>query len=169
MKELIFITGGQRSGKSSFGKKLAEEKSAGPVFLATARVWDDDFNERISHHRQDRGTNWRTIEEEIKIASPEITGETVLLDCITLWLTNLYHDNSYDPGAALKQAREEWDRLFLKECTLIVISNELGMGVHAPDEPSRKFVDIHGRMNQYIAEKADQVYLMISGIPHKIK
>jgi adenosylcobinamide kinase/adenosylcobinamide-phosphate guanylyltransferase len=169
MKELIFITGGQRSGKSSFGQKLAEELSDQPLYLATARAWDEDFRARIDRHRSDRGDHWSTLEEEVKLGSLEITGKTVLLDCITLWLTNLYHDNQFEAEATLQKAKREWDELSAKEATLIVISNELGMGVHAENEPSRKFVDLQGWMNQHIAHRADQVYFMVSGIPQKIK
>ena len=169
MSELILITGGQRSGKSSFGQNLAEKKSRYPVFLATARSWDDDFKARIARHQEDRGSNWKTIEEEKDLGKLDLTGETVLLDCITLWLTNIFHDNAYDPELTLQEAKKEWGKLVAKDCTLIVISNEIGMGVHAETESSRKFADIQGWMNQQIASEADEVYLMVSGIPVKIK
>jgi len=169
MSELIFITGGQRSGKSSFGQKLAENKSKHPVFLATARTWDDDFKARIVRHQEDRASNWTTIEEETNISRLELTGRTVLLDCITLWLTNIFHDNTYDPEQTLQVAREELRKLLVKDCTLIVISNEIGMGVHAESESSRKFADIQGWVNQLIASEADEAYLMVSGLPLKLK
>lgn len=169
MSELIFIIGGQRSGKSSFGQRIAEKKSKHPVFLATARCWDDDFKARIVRHQDDRGPNWRTIEEEKDLGKLDLTGETVLLDCITLWLTNIFHDNAYDPELTLQQAKKEWGQLIVKNCTLIVISNEIGMGVHAENESSRKFADIQGWMNQQIAREADEAYLMVSGIHVKLK
>lgn len=166
---ITFITGGQRSGKSKYAQELAEEHSASPVYLATARVWDADFEQRISRHQNDRGDHWLTIEEEKYLSQHPVEGKTVLLDCITLWLTNLYHDAGYDHERALEEAQKEWDRFIRQDLNLIVISNELGMGVHPADETSRKFADIQGWMNQHIAAQAQKVVLMVSGIPVAIK
>lgn len=169
MINIIFITGGQRSGKSGYGQKLAEERSDHPTYLATARQWDDDFKNRIARHKADRGNNWETIEEQIVIGELDLTGRTVLLDCVTLWLTNIFHDNGYDLEKSLSQAKCEWQKLTEHDFSLIVISNELGMGIHAENEASRKFADLQGWMNQHIASRADKVILMISGIPFQIK
>jgi len=169
MREIILITGGQRSGKSSFGQKLAEEKSSQPIYLATARVWDEDFKQRIAHHRKDRGSNWETIEQDKNLGKLDLNGKTVLLDCVTLWLTNIFHDNEFDLDSSLDGAKKEWDQLTRNDCCLIAISNELGMGVHAEHENARKFTDLQGWMNQYIAAQADKVFFMISGIPLQVK
>ncbi len=169
MKEIIFITGGQRSGKSSHGQKLALKRSNSPVYLATARQWDEDFKKRITRHRSDRGDEWETVEEEKNIGSLNLEGKTVLLDCVTLWLTNLFHDSGYDPERSLDQAKKEWKKLTSGNFTLIVISNEVGMGVIAENEASRNFADLQGWMNQHIAAMASQVIFMVSGIPHVIK
>jgi adenosylcobinamide kinase/adenosylcobinamide-phosphate guanylyltransferase len=169
MSEIVFITGGQRSGKSSYAQKVAEEKSDNPIYLATARVWDDDFKKRIERHQSDRGDKWHTIEEEKNIGKLKLDKKTVLLDCITLWLTNIFHDNEYDIEKSLNEAKKEWDGFIENDFELIVVSNELGMGVHAENESSRKFADLQGWMNQYIASSADKVFLMISGIPMKVK
>lgn len=169
MAEIIFITGGQRSGKSRFAQQLAEQKSANPIYLATARAWDADFKERIKRHQADRGNQWTTIEEEKHISELDLHGKTVLLDCITLWLTNIFHDNEYRIEEALTQAKEEWTRFIQQDFTLIVVSNEIGMGVIPEHESARKFADLQGWMNQYIASLANTVYLMVSGIPIKIK
>lgn len=169
MRETIFITGGQRSGKSSFAQKLAEKKSATPIYLATSRVWDNDFKKRIERHQADRGEQWQTIEEEIHLSKHNLTGKTVLLDCITLWLNNIFFDNKFDVAISLAIAKKEWDNFYKQNMQLIVVSNELGMGVHAENEVSRKFADLQGWVNQHIAATANQVYLMISGIPTKIK
>ena len=91
------------------------------------------------------------------------------LDCITLWLTNIFHDNEYRVEEALAQAKEEWTGFIQQDFTIIVVSNELGMGVIPEHESARKFADLQGWMNQYIASLADTVYLMVSGIPVKIK
>jgi len=167
--EIIVITGGQRSGKSSFAQQLARVFSSEPVYLATARQWDQDFEKRIARHRSDRGDAWRTVEEEKHISRPDLTGQTVVLDCITLWLTNIYSDYGYDAEASLDWATKEWDRFIERDFRLIVVTNEIGMGVHAQSETARHFTDLQGWMNQYIARKAPEVYLMVSGIPVKVK
>ena len=167
--DITFITGGQRSGKSSFAQQLALSKSDTPVYLATARVWDDDFKSRIQRHKSDRGDMWQTMEKEIDIHQVDINQKTVVLDCITLWLTNIFHDNEYDVEKSLKKATTIWDLFISKKAQIIVVSNELGMGIHAENEASRKFTDLQGWMNQYIAQTADEVFLMISGMPLKIK
>ncbi len=169
MAQITFITGGARSGKSNFAQQRAESKATNPVYLATARVWDEDFRKRIERHKNDRGPQWTTIEEEKQLSGCEVNGQTVLLDCITLWLTNYFFDNQFDMDRSLEEAKSEWDRFVQKDMNLIVVSNELGMGVHPIEESARKFADLQGWMNQYIARQANQVFLMISGIPVKIK
>lgn len=169
MSEIIFITGGQRSGKSRYAQGLAENFSAKPIYLATARKWDEDFEKRIARHQSDRGDNWQTIEEEKEISSLNLKNKTVLLDCITLWLTNIFHDNNYDLDKSLAWAKEEWNRFIDQDFQLIVVSNEIGMCLHAPDEASRHFTDLQGWVNQHIAASATSVYLTVSGIPLKIK
>lgn len=169
MAQITFITGGQRSGKSSFAQKLAEEKSDSPVYLATARVWDEDFRKRIERHQQDRGGHWTTLEEEKELSTVDRTDKVVLLDCITLWLTNIYTNNNFEVDKSVEEAKNEWDNFIEADFELIVVSNELGMGVHPENESSRKFADLQGWINQYIAGKADTVMLMVSGIPVQIK
>ncbi|MCY1720117.1 bifunctional adenosylcobinamide kinase/adenosylcobinamide-phosphate guanylyltransferase [Prolixibacteraceae bacterium Z1-6] len=169
MAEIIFITGGQRSGKSSFAQRMAEEKSENPIYLATAHIWDDDFRWRVKRHQSDRGEQWQTIEEEIEISKHDLAGKTVMLDCITLWLTNIFYQNKSDVDASLEIAQKEWDKFTAGDFTVIVVSNELGMGVHPENEMARKFADLQGWMNQYIAKSANRVQLMVSGIPVKIK
>ena len=169
MREIIFITGGQRSGKSRFAQKLAEGYSASPLYLATARRWDDDFEQRIRRHQADRGEQWETIDEEKRLSSLSLTGRTVLLDCITLWLTNIFHDNGYRVDAALEEAKSEWNAFIQQDFRLIVVSNEIGMGLHAADEGSRHFTDLQGWVNQHIAASADKAYMMVSGIPLQLK
>ncbi len=169
MTKLTFITGGARSGKSSFAQKSALNVSENPVYIATARVWDDDFNLRIQKHKQDRGAEWQTIEEPKYLDKLNLNGETLVLDCITLWLTNIFHDNEYDFDKSLIEAKNIWSNFSKKNIKVFAVSNELGMGVHAENEVARKFVDLQGFVNQYIASVSDEVYLMVSGIPVKIK
>lgn len=169
MAELVLITGGQRSGKSSFAQRRALELSGTPVYLATSRIWDADFEQRIQRHKDDRGPQWTNLEEEVNLHNASITNRTVVLDCITLWLTNIFHDNNYEIEPSLKQAKEIWSNLMQKEATILVVTNELGMSMHAETEVGRKFTDLQGWMNQYIASVANEVILMVSGIPVKIK
>lgn len=169
MAKVIFITGGQRSGKSSYAQTKALELSKNPVYLATSRIWDDDFKNRVDRHKNDRSDNWINIEEETEISKLDLQSKVVVLDCITLWLTNYFSDNNYEVNKSLEEAKQEWDKFILTDFTVFVISNEIGMGVHASTEGARKFTDLQGWMNQYIAQKADEVILMISGIPMKVK
>lgn len=169
MSHITFITGGARSGKSRFAQELAEQHSEHPVYLATARVWDDDFRKRIERHQNDRGPHWINIEEEKCLSATPTEGKIVLLDCVTLWLTNIFFDNDFDMEKSLEEAKAEWGRFVTKEMDLIVVSNELGMGVHPVEESARKFADLQGWINQHIAAMADEVYLMVSGIPVNIK
>lgn len=169
MKEIIFVTGGQRSGKSRYAQNLAESLSEKPVYLATARRWDEDFENRIRRHQADRGEQWQTIEKDKEISSLDLSGKTVLLDCITLWLTNIFHDNAYDLNKSVEEAKAEWSKFVDQDFQLIVVSNEIGMCLHAPDEVSRHFTDLQGWINQHIATHADKVVAMISGIPLQLK
>ena len=167
--KIHLITGGQRSGKSEFAERLTLEKSKRPLYLATSKIWDEEYKHRIDEHQSRRGEEWRTIEEEENIASIELEGETVLLDCITLWLTNIFDTVNYDKKKALKFAMEQWDEILKKNVEVIVVGNEIGMGVISMDKGTRSFVDAHGSLNQYIASMADEVTLMVSGIPVKVK
>jgi len=169
MGTITLITGGQRSGKSSFAQKLALRNSDNPIYLATARVWDKDFEARIKRHQSDRGENWQTIEEEKFISKLNLDNRTVLLDCITLWLNNFFYDNKFNVDKAFNEAKSEWDLFIDKKFDLIVVTNEIGMGVHPENETSRKFADIQGWMNQHIASKSENAFFMVSGIPVKIK
>jgi adenosylcobinamide kinase / adenosylcobinamide-phosphate guanylyltransferase len=166
---LIFITGGARSGKSRYAQDLALQWSPSPVYIATARKWDGDFGERIRRHQSERDERWTSIEEEKALGQLELAGKVAVIDCITLWLTNFFIDTGYDVDACLQACKKEIDELARQEATLIIVSNEIGMGVHAETETGRKFTDLQGWMNQYIAARAGKVILMVSGIPFTIK
>lgn len=166
---IYYITGGQRSGKSSYAQQLALQLSEKPVYLATARQWDGDFQNRIARHKADRDNRWESIEEEKQLSRHDFTGRVVVLDCITLWLNNFFIDSKSDVDISLSQAKEEFDKLTQQNATFIVVSNELGMGMHAHSEIGRKFTDLQGWMNQHIAQKADKAILMISGLPMTIQ
>jgi len=169
MHKLIFITGGERSGKSSFAQQMALSLSSNPVYLATAKIWDNDFANRVERHKSERNAQWTTIEEEISISQHNLQGKVVVLDCVTLWLTNIFASQAYDCEKAIAKAQNEWQLFMKQDFTNIVVSNEIGMSLHAQTESGRKFVELQGIMNQTIAGMAQESYLMISGISLKIK
>lgn len=164
-----YISGGERSGKSQFAQDQALALSSQPRYLATSRVWDSDFKGRIQRHRQDRDERWTTIEEEVHLSQRDYHKQVVVLDCITLWLTNIYTDHEHQLEPSLQFAQEELDRLFQQEADWIIISNELGMGLHAPTSLGRKFVELQGWINQMIAKRADKATFMVSGLPLQLK
>ena len=165
MKKIILITGGQRSGKSTKAEELALQLSENPVYLATAHIWDDEFRERVRKHQERRGPEWTNIEEEIYLSKHDLTGRVVVIDCVTLWLTN-WLQASDNP---LEQAKAEFDKFTTPDAIFIFVTNEIGSGGTSTNALQRRFTDLQGWMNQYIAQKADEVILMVSGIPVKIK
>ncbi|MCD8094479.1 MAG: bifunctional adenosylcobinamide kinase/adenosylcobinamide-phosphate guanylyltransferase [Bacteroides sp.] len=169
MKRIILITGGARSGKSTYAEKLALSLSPNPVYLATARIWDEEFRQRVIRHQERRGTEWTNIEEEKALSRHHLEKQVVLIDCVTLWCTNFFFDMNADIDRALTAAKEEFDRFIEQDATFIFVTNEIGMGATSDNELQRKFTDMQGWMNQYIAARADEVILMVSGIPVKIK
>jgi len=166
---LYYVTGGERSGKSSYAQNLALELSQAPYYLATSRIWDGNHRKRIDRHIADRDERWTSIEEEKEIAKVITTGSVVVIDCVTLWLTNFFVDTKNDVSQSLTLAKQEFDKLLQINATIIIISNEIGMGVHATTEIGRKFTELQGWMNQHIAKHADKAILMVSGIPVEIK
>src|SRR5579872_5088072 len=160
-RRLILITGGARSGKSRHAQELALQYSAQPIYVATARAWDDEFKQRIRIHQQDRDERWRSIEEERQLSRLPLDREVAVIDCVTLWITNFFSEFHGDVNACLEACRREIDGLATKDAVLIFISNELGMGLHADTEAGRKFTDLQGWINQHIAGMADEVIFMV--------
>ena len=169
MKKIILITGGQRSGKSTKAEELALQISANPVYLATAHIWDDEFRERVRKHQERRGPEWTNIEEELQLSKHNLAGRVVVIDCVTLWLTNWISTENAEVDAILTAAKQEFDRFTAPDATYIFVTNEIGLGGVSTNQLQRRFTDLQGWMNQYIAQKADEVILMVSGIPVKIK
>lgn len=166
---MYYISGGERSGKSSYAQQLAESLSDSPFYLATSRIWDADFKKRVDRHVSDRDERWTTIEEEKNISTVIPKKATVVVDCVTLWLTNFYVDTKNDLQHSLILAKNEIDKLSELDATIIVISNEIGMGLHADTEIGRKFTELQGWINQYIAKKANKATFMVSGLPLTLK
>ncbi len=169
MRKIILITGGQRSGKSSYAEKLALSLSLNPVYLATSRVWDEEHRKRIERHKANRGNEWTNLEEEKELSKHRFAGRVILIDCITLWATNFFFDLQSDVEQSLNALKNEFDNLINQDAQFIFVTNEIGMGEMSANEIQRKFADLQGWLNQYIASKADKVYLMVSGIPVSIK
>ena len=169
MKKIILITGGQRSGKSSKAEEMALSLSANPVYVATAHIWDDEFRERVKKHQERRGPQWTNIEEEIHLSKHDFSGRVVVIDCVTLWLTNFFFQLESDVNKSLEAAKIEFDAFTQHDATYIFVTNEIGSGGTSENVIQRRFTDLQGWMNQYIASKADEVILMVSGIAVKVK
>ena len=168
MKKVILITGGARSGKSRYAEELALSLSKNPVYVATAYVWDEEFRERVKKHQERRGPEWTNIEEEMLLSRHDLTGRVAVIDCITLWCTN-YFFKMQEVDTALEALKAEFDKFTAKDATYIFVTNEIGMGGVSDNAVQRKFTDLQGWMNQYVASKADEVILMVSGIAVKVK
>ena len=173
-KELILILGGARSGKSAFGERLARS-SERVLFAATAEARDSEMEHRIAAHRGNRPAQWDTVEEPIDLAGvlePAADSyDTVLVDCLTLWVSNLILQD--ESGRAEAEALRQVERLLRAyergRASWVLISNEVGMGVVPPTALGRLFRDALGRVNQLVARRADKVYLMVAGLTMEIK
>lgn len=169
MKRIILVTGGQRSGKSKYAEELALNLNPNPIYVATAHVWDEEFKDRIRKHQERRGPQWTNIEEEMFLSRHDVTGRVVVIDCITLWLTNFFYKGASDIEKILADVQAEFERFTAQDATFIFVTNEIGSGGVSMDATQRRFTDLQGWMNQYVAQQADEVVLMISGIAVKIK
>ncbi|MBF1302824.1 MAG: bifunctional adenosylcobinamide kinase/adenosylcobinamide-phosphate guanylyltransferase [Porphyromonadaceae bacterium] len=169
MSYIHLITGGERSGKSTYAESEALRLSDSPIYLATARVWDEEFRQRILRHQERRGPEWTNIEEDIRPSKHDFTGRVVLIDCITLWATNYFFDMQQDVDQALEALKKEFDTLVQQDATFILVTNELGMGGMSESRTQRLFTQLQGWMNQYVAARADRVTLMVSGLPLTVK
>ena len=169
MKKIILITGGQRSGKSTYAQELALSLSANPVYLATSAVWDEEHRQRIERHKRDRGPEWTNIEELTDIQNVDVSGRVVVIDCVTLWATNFFMANNGDVEDTLAQLKERFIQFTAQEAIFIFVTNEIGLGGISSNDLQRRFTDLIGWMNQFIGHAADEVVLMVSGMVVKIK
>ena len=240
MKRIILVTGGQRSGKSTYAEKIVLEmaaKSAGEgpdsgmvrggsesgsmvqgdsesggmvpdgsesggmvpdgsmhadgraVYMATSRIWDEEFAHRVKLHQERRGPQWINIEEPKYLSRHNVAGRVVLIDCVTLWSTNFFFDLSTDMEGngnvtmcaaeaeesanlvelALQQIKGEFERFTSQDAIFVFVTNEIGLCGVPENKVQRQFTDLLGWLNQYIASRADEVIFMVSGIPMKIK
>lgn len=179
MPNLILVTGGARSGKSDFAEKLAGELGGNDVlFVATAEAGDEDMARRIAAHRLARPATWRTLEAAWEVGlrlRPMAPARVILLDCLTLLVSNVLLRCGEDAADEVAQvAVEEEVRALLKAVskssgTVIVVTNEVGLGIVPMNRLARQFRDLLGRANATLAAAADQVFLLVSGIPIDIK
>ena len=168
MRRIILITGGQRSGKSQHAEQTALRLTDHPVYLATAHIWDEEFLQRVLRHQERRGPQWTNIEEEKFLSRHDVTARVVVIDCVTLWLTNFFFEQQ-NVSKTLETVKEEFDCFTSQDATFIFVTNEIGSGGVSDNVVQRQFTDLEGWMNQYIASKADEVILMVSGSPLKVK
>jgi adenosylcobinamide kinase/adenosylcobinamide-phosphate guanylyltransferase len=178
MAEIILVTGGSRSGKSSWALARAEEIPGPRLYLATCPVIDPEMDERVRKHQEERrGKGWETIEETIDLAGVirrHGDGRTILVDCLTLWINNLMFEREKQGGALTEEDITEYCRDIATTCrkisgSVFFVTNEVGMGIVPDNETARRFRDIAGRCNQQMAGTADRVILLVSGIPLHIK
>lgn len=179
-RKIILITGGQRSGKSATAERIALSLSTNPVYIATSRIWDEEFRLRVERHKARRGPQWTNIEEPLHLSHHNVEGRVVVIDCVTLWATNFFFNLQTTPSisaedanrqvqTALSELCQEFDRFTSQPATFIFVTNEIGSGGVSTNEVQRRFTDLEGWINQYIAQRADEVILMVSGIEVRIK
>jgi adenosylcobinamide kinase/adenosylcobinamide-phosphate guanylyltransferase len=172
---VILVTGGSRSGKSSHALTLAGMRPGPRTYLATAQAFDDEMQQRIAAHRRARPADWGLVEEPLQVpqalAAALAAAPTVLLDCVTIWLSNLLlADALFDESRAEARAQELLrGARSVAGATAILVTNEVGSGVVPETVLGRRFRDCAGRANEVIARGADEVYFMVSGIPLRIK
>jgi adenosylcobinamide kinase/adenosylcobinamide-phosphate guanylyltransferase len=165
---LTFILGGARSGKSAHAERLIEKLPAPWLYIATAQAFDDEMRDRIRQHRERRGEGWQTLDVPLDLAQaldrvPD--GQPLLLDCLTLWLSNHMladadcETKSAELADALSRPRGPW----------FVVSNEVGLGIVPDNALSRRFRDEAGRLNQRVAAAANRVLFMAAGLPIQVK
>lgn len=179
MTKLTFILGGARSGKSSYAQKLAEDSGKVVTFIATAQALDQEMSARIQKHQSERPQQWQTLEIPFDIASrfKEIKSEVVILDCITLLVSNLLmqfvKDDLVEEEPFMKEVQKEIEDLLsaIRESDQywIVVSNEVGLGLVPPYPMGRVYRDLLGWANQRLAKEADEVLFLAAGIPMKVK
>ena len=162
------ILGGARSGKSLHAMQLAGELTGRPHFIATALAIDEEMRDRIARHREERDANWQVVEEPLAVAAAiaDLKADDVaVVDCLTLWLSNLMH-NGLDPEREITRLL---DAIGESPARLMLVSNELGLGIVPATPLGREFRDEQGRLNQRIARFADRVILLVAGLPLVLK
>jgi len=179
MGRLVLILGGARSGKSSYAQSLADATGNSVTFIATAQALDDEMSARIQKHRAERSANWETLEIPLGITThvKQIKSDVVILDCITLLVTNLLmqfvKDDLVDEMPFMQAVQKEVEELIVmvreQKQDWLIISNEVGLGLVPPYQMGRVYRDWLGWANQRLAREADKVIFMVAGIPTVVK
>ena len=177
LRDLTFVLGGARSGKSVHAEQLADRSALPVTYIATARVSDDaEFAARIAHHRERRPVHWRLVEADVDLAAAltqaDAPGHCVLIDCLTLWLANLLcpaEGEALSPDRYHAQIAAFERALVAAHGKIIVVSNEIGLGVVPLGAATRLYVDELGRLNQRIAASSTQATMMVAGLPLALK
>ena len=163
------ILGGARSGKSRRALELAEAAGQNRIFIATAEAWDEEMAERISQHQTERALGWSTVEARLDVEAALLEassgGDVVLVDCLTLWLSNLMH---HEKDVELETARL-CDAIVVMPVPVILVSNEVGLGLVPGTPLGRRFRDAQGRVNQAVAQVCDRVEFIAAGLPITLK
>ncbi len=182
IKRTILVLGGTRSGKSEFAEQMAVDMSDSVTYIATLKAFDDEFARRVNIHRSRRPAKWDTVEEPLNLSQRinELGQKSgiILIDCLTGWLTNIFLDNDAFSQSTPQQEKEEYIMHKVEELAgaivnakadILIVSNEVGMGVVPPYPAGRAFRDVSGKANRLIASKADEVYLVVAGLAVEIK
>ena len=173
MAKMVFITGGARSGKSSYAQQLLEQQTGKLLYIAPAQIQDEEMAARVELHREARGERWQLLEEPLWLVDrlpDSVTGKgALLLDCVTLWLTNLYFHFAEKPGPVLAEVDRLIELAWQLEEPLYLVSNELGGGIVPENRLARKFRDLAGIVNQRLAAASDEAWLMVAGLPVRLK
>lgn len=167
--KVTFVLGGARSGKSEFAEELVLAMGLKPIYLATGRAYDDEMEDRIATHKERRGANWETVEEPLALSDAlmqsDFEGRVILVDCLTLWVTNLMM-----AGADIKTECEQLANTLLKLKTpVVLVSNEVGLSIIPENKMAREFRDYAGFVNQRIAKISNEAYFIAAGLPLKLK
>jgi adenosylcobinamide kinase/adenosylcobinamide-phosphate guanylyltransferase len=165
----VLVLGGARSGKSAFAENMVAESGLQRHYIATGRAWDDEMAARIAHHRETRGDGWATHEEPVELVkrlqSLDDSANAILVDCLTLWVTNLMLEE--------RDMKHEFatlaDQVARASAKIVLVSNEVGLGIVPENRMAREFRDHAGRLHQLIAAKARDVYFVAAGLPLKMK
>lgn len=169
MGHVMLVLGGARSGKSAYAERLAQSQGSALLYIATSQIWDDDMRERVDLHIERRGPEWTTIEEPMALAEvlkAHNAGDAIILvDCLTLWLTNLMMAEA-DIAEARRSLCTVLDSV---EGRVILVSNEVGLGIVPENKMARDFRDHAGRLHQDIAAIADDVFFVAAGLPLQMK
>lgn len=172
-KGCMLVLGGARSGKSSFALDLCNKIEGKRYFIATAQAFDDEMVDRIKRHQEERGNQWNTIEETVDICEriKEIDSEDaiVLIDCLTLWLSNLYMKYESDVDRVYDEIEKLISTISKIKGRLVLVSNEVGMGIVPENKLARLYRDASGAMNRKVADKADKVVISFAGLPVVLK